>query len=312
MSLNEFNIVSNQRWLYDRDIEFSRFLDSNFPLEDQPHVVDVFMSKPYSGKTIIEDFSTSNPHKVNEVIQICSTGSKIIFMIGNRRAGKTAEVTWLTENIYKLTGRKIYYYNIFRAPEFAEIIYDMSEVENGSIVVIDEASITASARDSTSGSKNRGITSILPVLGHKDITFIIISQNSSITDINFSKLVDIKLFKPLSGDALANERTSMVDELTELMIPKPLPIALEEGMFYTDECLLVYNDRYITYQHDLPECWSEKISKSYANITVEDGLKFARNLFLTSGYSAKDVKVLLDNYGVSKTVKEWETFKDEI
>ena len=291
-------------WLVEHEIEVQRFLHTYFDDKDHENVFKLFWKNPFSGKTIIEDFLRTHTQKKDYLINQCIRGSKIIYVIGDRRSGKTALAGWLSEQAW-LSGRKVYYYMIFNAPKFAKRIFNLSDATDGSFVVIDESAVVASSRDSLK-DKNKGITSILPILGHKDMTFLVITQNSALSDINFSRLVDIKIFKTLSGDALAMEREATVNPLTELMLPKKV-----QGQEWTDEALFVENGVYVKFTHGLCKNWSENISKSYSSITEEEGLSFAKSLHLNE-WDTKSIKVLLDSYGVSKSVKSWEEIFKEL
>ena len=191
---------------------------------------------------------------------------------------------------------------IFKKPYFAELIFDLSKCEQPSFVVIDEASITSSSRDSMKGY-NEALTRLIPVLGHKKMWFVVISQHSAMTDINFLRLVDIKIFKPMSDDMILTERENVIKHpAIELLLPSFVP-----GQDWTDEILYVYRNNYIRLTTPLPNFWTDELSRSFSDIDEKKGIEYAYSLFHTHSWPVKQISTQLRNYGIKKSDDEWES-----
>lgn len=290
---------SSRVWLFRHRIDFDKFILKYFDLKNYDLIIKfLYWKYPVVGKSLVSSNMLSNFSRINFMMNIIFSSPKIIYIGGARGTGKSADAAFLAEKFYN-KGYKVYYYMIFKCPKFASIIFDLSKTVKPCVVIIDESAITSSSRDSAKGY-NEALTRIIPVLRHKDMWFIIISQHSAMTDINFLRLVDIKFFKPMSDDMVVTERDSVIKHpAIELLIPPFL-----SGQDWTDEVLFVYRDTFMRLKVPLPLCWTDQLSKSFSDISESELISYVQSLYLNHGWTLKHILTFLRSYGLYKTEQQ--------
>ncbi|MFH1500509.1 MAG: Hint domain-containing protein [archaeon] len=100
--------------------------------------------------------------------------SLIVLITGKRGSGKTA----LGFKFLELVSgkRKAYYLGKAKLPRFIKKVDDIKEVRNDSVVLVDEAAITYSARSSMKKS-NKILSELMTIARHKGLSLIIITQS---------------------------------------------------------------------------------------------------------------------------------------
>ncbi|MBI2449380.1 AAA family ATPase [Candidatus Pacearchaeota archaeon] len=184
--------------------------------------------------------------------------SLIMLIIGKRGSGKTALGFKILESLGGK--RRAYYLGKAKLPWWIKQVELIDNVKNNSIVLIDEAAIAYSARESMSKS-NKFLSKIMAIARHKNLTLIIITQNSAMLDLNVIRLADTLLFKELSLLQSRFERKSLTDLFKKVDTAfDKIKEKDKKKYFY------VIDDEFegmLTFS--LPKFWSEKISKSYAD-----------------------------------------------
>jgi len=184
--------------------------------------------------------------------------SLIMLIIGKRGSGKTALGFKLLE---LLSGkRKAYYLGKAKLPWWIKQVDDVNKISNDSIILVDEAAIAYSARESMSKS-NKFLSSLMSIARHKSLSLIIISQNSAMLELNILRLSDTLFFKEPSLLQTKFERKAIGD-LFKKADDAFNKIKNDDKKKYS----YVIDDEFeglITF--NLPEFWNEKISKSYSN-----------------------------------------------
>lgn len=296
---------SADRFLCEYHEYFLRFLDFNFDADDHGWVIDKFAGNPRLAKIVVEDFLTDNDAKINLVSNEVSFGSKIFIILGKRGGGKTSLVYFLADLIRRMNkSRQIYAYGAFRCPDFIRKSFSFNDFEPNSVVIMDEASILLSARDSASG-KNRTIIDMLPILRHKGLTVFFISQSSGLLDINIFRMADGIFFVPmslLSTESSERKDFQVIDEITALMLPR----ASEIGV-----CLYRSADSFVKFRYNKPLFFTDELSKAYSRIDDEAlALQFASALH-DNDWELKDIKRVMALFHFDKPLSYWKETFDE-
>ncbi len=199
--------------------------------------------------------------KFDEWKENLKRSSLIILIIGKRGSGKSALGFKLLETI--AGKRKAYYLGKAKLPWWIQQADSIEEIKNNSLVLVDEASLAFSAREPMS-KPNKYLSKIMAIARHKDLTLIIITQNSAMLDLNVLRLADTLLLKEPSLLQAAFERKAInnlfrkVEEAfhkIKAKDKKPFVYVIDDVF----EGIISFS---------LPEFWSEKISKSYAQKSI--------------------------------------------
>ncbi len=184
--------------------------------------------------------------------------SLIMLIIGKRGSGKTALGFKLLE---VLAGkRKSYYIGKAKLPWWIHQVESIDKITNNSLVLVDEAALSFSARESMSKS-NKFLGKLMVIARHKNLTLIIITQNSAMLDLTILRLADTLLFKELSLLQAKFERKAIGD-LFQKAGQAFHKIKEKDKKKY----VYVLDDEFEgTLSFSLPEFWSDALSKSYAD-----------------------------------------------
>lgn len=186
--------------------------------------------------------------------------SLIILIIGKRGSGKTSLGMKFLEFFNKETKRKCYTlgYENTRLPWWLKKVDAIEKIPNNSIALFDEGAILFSARESMK-SINKELSKIMAIARHKNLTLVLITQNSAMIDLNVLRLADTLLLKEPSLLQSKFERKGLKDIL-EKVKPEFSKIDNKKAHFY------VWDDDFQgLVKYSLPYFWSEKISTSFKN-----------------------------------------------
>jgi len=183
--------------------------------------------------------------------------SLIILITGKRGSGKTALGFKLLDIVREK--RKAYYLGEGKLPRFIKKVSDIKSVKNNSILLVDEAAIAYSSRSSMKQS-NKVLGELMAIARHKNLSLIIITQNSAMIDLNVMRLSDTIIFKEPSLLQSRFERKSISDLFRKADEKfKKIESANRKKHFY------VIDDEFEgILDFSLPEFWSDKISKSFS------------------------------------------------
>ncbi len=198
-----------------------------------------------------------------EFLEALKKQSLIVIITGRRGSGKTALGFSILEFL-KDSKRNIYAIGIEAGlPKWIKKEYDLSKLKNDSIVLIDEAALSFSARES-SKELNRLITKIMAVARHKNLSLIFITQSSAIIDINILRLADVIMIKE---PGLLQEKFERKEIQQLYKKVKPIFRRIEKNK---NKYTYVYSDWFEgLIKNRLPSFWNEKISKSFAEVDLK-------------------------------------------
>lgn len=184
--------------------------------------------------------------------------STIGIILGARGTGKSAIGLKMLENMHAKTGKPVYAigFNAKDIPNWIKIVETPEEVENSSVVLIDESGITFSSRKSMSNA-NQLLSSLLLIARHKSISVIFITQNSSNLEVNVLRQADYLVLKPSSLMQKDFERKK-IKELYEAKEQEFDSLKETTGLAY------IHSDKFQGFiTNDLPSFWSTSVSKSF-------------------------------------------------
>lgn len=186
--------------------------------------------------------------------------SLIMLIVGKRGSGKTSLGMKFLEFFNKETKRRCYTlgYENTKLPWWIRKVGKIEEIPNNSIALFDEGAILFSARESMKNI-NKDLGKVMAIARHKNLTLVLITQNSAMIDLNVLRLADILLFKELSLLQSKFERKEL-KEMYEKVKPKFDNFEEKKAYFY------VWDDDFQgMLKYSLPAFWSEKISTSFRN-----------------------------------------------
>lgn len=192
--------------------------------------------------------------------KIYNNKSTIGLILGARGTGKSAIGMRLLENFKTKTEKKIYAlgFKPSSLPNWIKVITGVEDIENNSVLLVDEGGIEFSSRKSMSDA-NTLLSEILLIARHKDLSVIFITQNSSNLEINAIRQADYLIMKPSSLLQIDFERKKIKEIYEQAETPFE---ELKDNIGLT----YIYADNYKGFvTNSLPSFWNERVSKGYAN-----------------------------------------------
>lgn len=272
--LDEFNLMmadaSLRRLIEQYDATIQTFLDNNINPYDHPDWIRKMLETPVLGKAIIDNEEMTNIEKIDMMIKAHAERSVITPLLGRRGAGKTVQGTYILEEVHERYPNKnvVMLVTAAEIPDYIIQIVNPRNCPNNSVFFFDEASLTVNARTAMS-SANIDISKMLAILRHRGISIIFASQHPALMDLNILRLCDCMLFKKpsweelVSGDDKNKRMFSSLTEVVKLLMPRE-----------PNETLFTDGEKWVKMTTPLPSFWSEKLSKSYGEMTVGEMHKF--------------------------------------
>lgn len=221
-----------------------------------------------SEKTVPEKNDESyQPFKVIETLKgsydeferlLFESKSTIGLILGARGTGKSTIGMRILENIHTKKDRACYAmgFDEKELPKWITSASDVSEIENDSVVLIDEGGILFSSRDAMKGA-NKILSELLLIARHRDLSILFITQNSSNLEVNVIRQADYLVLKPsslLQRDFERKKIKAIYDEVSE----KYAHHKNVKGITY------IYSEQFKGFvSNGVPSFWSEKLSKSF-------------------------------------------------
>jgi len=209
----------------------------------------------YEPLKIIEDLDGDYNKFENKLF---GSSSLIGIILGARGTGKSAIGMKLLENIKAKTNRKVCAMGFKKAtmPDWIKVVSNIEDIPIDSVVLIDEAGIEFSSRESMSNA-NKLLSSLLLIARHKDLTILFISQNSSNLEINIIRQADFLILKPSSLLQKDFERGKIKEIYSEAQ-SKFKQHKDVVGLTY------IYSTEFRGFvTNSLPSFWNKDVSKAY-------------------------------------------------
>jgi hypothetical protein len=186
--------------------------------------------------------------------------STIGIILGARGTGKSAIGMRLLENYKVKTSKTIHALGFKEAslPKWITTVKDIDEINNNSVILIDEGGIEFSSRKAMTNA-NKLLSEILLIARHKDLSVIFITQNSANLEINAIRQADYLILKPSSLLQKDFERKK-IKTIYESADKDFEELKGHVGLTY------IFSDQFLGFvSNSLPSFWSDKVSKGYAN-----------------------------------------------
>jgi hypothetical protein len=210
-------------------------------------------------KTALANFDVNSQERgdFKEFITQFRDHSLIMLIIGRRGAGKTALGMKLVET-GAILNKKSYVigFSNSKVPSWVKKVETLEEIPNNSLVLIDEAGISFSARSSMNLA-NKKLAELLAIARHKNLSLVFITQNSAMLDLNVLRLCDILLFKEPSLLQTRFERKGLQDIFSKVSTSFS-EIEKKKEHFY-----IISDDFEGLVRSGLPQFWNESISKAF-------------------------------------------------
>jgi hypothetical protein len=186
--------------------------------------------------------------------------SLIMLIIGKRGSGKTALGMKFLELFGKESRKKCYIlgYKDTKLPRWLRKVDKIENIPNDSVALIDEGAVAFFSRESMKDA-NKALSKIMAIARHKNLTLMLITQNSAMIDLNVLRLADTLLLKEPSLLQSRFERKVLRD-MYDKVVPVFKNYEEKKDKFY------VWDDEFEgVLSFKLPEFWSESVSKSFKN-----------------------------------------------
>ena len=223
-------------------------------------ILDIFRKKEVTEPYVPFEAVKSDKGSYEDFYGKLRSSSLILLIIGKRGSGKTSLGMKFLEFFNKETKRKCYTlgYGDARLPWWLKKVEKIEEIPNNSIALFDEGAVFFSARESMKAI-NKELSKIMTIARHKNLTLVLITQNSAMIDLNVLRLADTLLLKEPSLLQSKFERKVLRD-IYEKIKPEFTKIKEKKSHFY------VWDDDFQgLVKYPLPYFWSEKISTSFKN-----------------------------------------------
>jgi hypothetical protein len=187
-----------------------------------------------------------------------SSDSQIGIILGARGTGKTAIGIKMLENFYAKTNKKCFAMGFKKEnlPLWIKSIENISEIQNNSLVLIDEGGIMFNSRSSMSNA-NKVLSQLILISRHKNISILFISQNSSNLEVNILRQADFLILK----------KSSLLQKDFERKIIQKIYSETKDGFDkYKNEIGItyIYSEEFRGFlSNSLPSFWKENLSKGF-------------------------------------------------
>ena len=189
---------------------------------------------------------------------VSKSDSQIGIILGARGSGKTAFGIKFLENFHAKYNKKCFAigFQEEEMPSWINIVSDINQIQNNSIVLIDEGGILFSSRSSMSNA-NKLLSQLIMIARHKNISILFISQNSSNLEVNILRQADFLVLKPSSLLQKEFER-KIVQKIYESSSEHFKKFKEHKGITH------IYSNKFRGFiTNPLPSFWKEGISKSF-------------------------------------------------
>ena len=277
--------------------ELFEWVQDKFDQHSYIEAKNYFYDNPYIGYLILKQQEINNDKKEELIVNELLKPGKIHIVVGSKGSGKTCLSYYLTSKAAE-KGKEVWFFGPpVDVPYFIKgTTLNFSKIPNDALTIIDEASVQFF--NATSRSEKIDVIRLLPVIRHSNQSFIVITQNTAIMDINFLRMADSIIFKSpsiLQSISEGKYERIRISETLSSIAPKKI----SNYLFYNDKYLLLPS-------YPLPLWWKESFSTPYAPFKS----KYKAYLFIINSLEELDdyeihTQLLLKKFNVDPYVVEY-------
>ena len=284
-----------EKWLDGHDIEYMRMIDETYvePADKGYIYFKYKFENPLMGYLLTQNVCKSDMEKQQQFLEWIKKNSCVITQIGKKGGGKTGLSGWVCEQLKG--AMPIYWFEMNPGlPKWIKCVDDWNMVQDGSLVIVNEAAVQYFSRDAMVRS-SKDMAKLLMISRHHDLRIIFNSQLVSGADVKIHELSDAFLIKPMQMIDTADiehSRTKTFFKYVTEMQPRNF-----------NEVLFTNGEDWIRFPNPLPSFWSDAISRGYAKPKPDELVKIIRG-FKKQDMDAKLIQKRLKVMNVALTEKE--------
>jgi len=253
--------------LEERDASMVTYIEQHFKEESWNYQKWLMLNYPFFANKILTDYEMENEEKqqvfLRNMVESGSNEGRIILIDGSMGGGKTGFACWGVEEYHKLKPYLKYFFitkstHPPELPSWIRIINSIEEIENDSIVIIDEGAIQLGSRSSFS-RENLQASELLVQLRQRGITMFVIVQNILMVDINVRRLATIRILKYGVQFGVDKRREHQRENKNLELIRNRLK-PKNKGEAYME---ITSEQVYLKFLHPLPEWWNKETTSKY-------------------------------------------------
>jgi hypothetical protein len=225
------------------------------------------LNYPFFGNKILDDYEMTNEEKqqifLKNMTESENNEGRIILIDGAMGGGKTGFACWGVDEYHKIKPYLKYFFitksaHLPELPQWIRIIKSIEEIENDSIVIIDEGAIQLGSRSSFS-RENLQASELLVQLRQRGITMLIIVQNILMVDINVRRLATIRILKYGVQFGIDKKREHQKENKNLELIRNRLKPKNKSRAY-----IEIASERvYLNFSHPLPAWWNKETTSKY-------------------------------------------------
>jgi hypothetical protein len=291
-------MTSSRVFLERNQVIVTKYLQQNFSIHDRDDVLHSFYQEPDLAVRILEDWKKPNNQKIQDVLNELFYSSIVaVSCFGEPGSGKTSLISFLTYNLYMMSNENYQFYSYLASlgiPFFKGTLFDLNEVPPNCWIYIDELAQAFPAR-SSNDSNNQVLGQSLITMRHFGNKFLGSTQKASMVDVDYFRFCNFKFFKYVNPDTFPYEREGIITPLIEKMLPN--------NPYDQSLVLFVSPTQVSLFRYQLPEFWSDRISKNQADFSETEKMNYAKYL-ISLGTTAKDIqKIMKVRFQISKPLE---------
>jgi hypothetical protein len=177
----------------------------------------------------------------------------------------------------------------YNLPCYLHTVSSFDDVDDGSLVIYDEAGLALNARRAMS-KENVDVSMLLMISRHRKLRIIFNQQAIGTVDPNAYRLSDAFFIKPMQ----MTDTAEIQDKRTQLLMKYLVQMQPRDFR----HVLFTNGNDWLTFSHELPDWWTEDISKSYAKADTETAISLITAAY-SQGASIRSIKNKLQARGIS-------------
>lgn len=196
--------------------------------------------------------------------------SSINVIVGSINSGKTALLFRLAEFLHFNSERPVVVFGGSSRigsllPVWISQVSDIKKIPAGAHILVDESTQQFFSRQSFS-KENVELSKFLAVVRHHDCSMYITTQLLSLLDLSSFRFGALNFWvKRISSFSLRFERPEVASNLKAVVSMLNQVSVVHNMLIQRVAC--VFNDDFLSlFEHDLPDFWSDRLSKSWGSI----------------------------------------------